>query len=105
MQEVIHRSDYIGIIMEYCPYGDMFGLMKMINHNLSLAKKKKQIMIYYLSQILCALDYLHDMGIVHRDLKVCISCIIYSPKILLLAQTLKLGLLILELPKLLINTS
>lgn len=68
--EAIYRSDYIGLILEYCPYGDIFSLMKRVNHSVSLAKKKRNIMVYYLSQILNALDYLHSLGVVHRDLKV-----------------------------------
>lgn len=67
--EIIHRESYIGIVLELCPFGDLFNLMKAINKKIDLAKKKRKIMIYYLAQILETLDYLHSFKIVHRDLK------------------------------------
>jgi serine/threonine protein kinase len=57
-------------VLELCPHGDIFTLMKNVNKKLELAKKKRKIMIYYLAQILEVLDYLHAQQIVHRDLKV-----------------------------------
>lgn len=57
-------------MLELCPHGDIFTLMKNVNKKLELAKKKRKIMTYYLAQILEVLDYLHAHQIVHRDLKV-----------------------------------
>ena len=67
--EVIQHKRYIGFVLEICPYGDVFGLMRTINKHFELAKKKKKIMVYYLAQIVEVLSHLHERGIVHRDLK------------------------------------
>lgn len=70
MIKVLEKENYIGIVMELCPYGDLFQLMKTMNKNIELTKKKKKLVVYYLAQILEALSYIHEHHIVHRDLKV-----------------------------------
>jgi serine/threonine protein kinase len=70
MYNVLERENYIGIVLELCPYNDLFNLMKTISKSIELLKKKKKIMVYYLAQILEAMSYLHSNQIIHRDLKV-----------------------------------
>jgi serine/threonine protein kinase len=52
MFDVIQTPKYIGIVLELCPFGDIFGLMITINKQFELAFKKRKIMVYYLAQIL-----------------------------------------------------
>jgi serine/threonine protein kinase len=52
LHDIIRNNKYIGLILELCPYGDVFQLMRSVNRHLDLAIKKKKIMIYYLAQIL-----------------------------------------------------
>lgn len=52
MHEVIERDNYFGIVLELCPFNDLFNLMKTINKSIELLKKKKRIMVYYLAQVL-----------------------------------------------------
>lgn len=52
MHEVIERDNYFGLVLELCPFHDLFNLMKTINKSIELLKKKKRIMVYYLAQVL-----------------------------------------------------
>ncbi len=70
MLEVLEQANYIGIVMELCPYGDLFQLMKTISKSIELLKKKKKIIVYYLAQIIEAVSYMHSKHVIHRDLKV-----------------------------------
>ncbi|KAE8675890.1 Protein kinase PINOID 2 [Hibiscus syriacus] len=58
-------SHYSCLVMEYCPGGDLYVARQRQpgkRFNLSSAK-------FYAAEILLALEYLHMMGIVYRDLK------------------------------------
>jgi serine/threonine protein kinase len=69
LREVVQAPQYIGLVIELCPFGDIFSLMRCINRQIELAVKKRAILTYYLAQILETLEYLHGQHVVHRDLK------------------------------------
>ncbi|XP_031263504.1 protein kinase PINOID 2-like [Pistacia vera] len=58
-------SRYSCLVMEYCPEGDLLTvLQKQPRQRLSVASAK-----FYAAEVLLALEYLHAMGIIYRDLK------------------------------------
>jgi serine/threonine protein kinase len=67
--ETIEKEQYFHEILDYCPYGDVFKLILKLNNNINLVRKKKEIMKFYLAQILEALSYLHKQHVIHRDFK------------------------------------
>lgn len=67
--ETIETEEYISQVLEYCPLGDLSKVMKKVSKSIELALKKREIAMFYLSQILETLSYLHSKGIMHRDLK------------------------------------
>ena len=58
------NADYIFIVMEYIPGGDLSEYMKKNNYNFE--EERVSEIIY---QITLGLKYLHHFGIIHRDLK------------------------------------
>ena len=64
LYDIFENIDYIYIIMEYCPGGDLFTYLK--ERNFQLKEDKVVIIIYKLCK---ALYYVHSYGIAHRDIK------------------------------------
>ncbi|KAL5209362.1 hypothetical protein ABZP36_004985 [Zizania latifolia] len=58
-------QDYSCIVMEFCPGGDLHSLRhRMPGRRFPVASAR-----FYAAEVLVALEYLHMMGIVYRDLK------------------------------------
>jgi len=55
-------KEYSAIVMEYVPYGDLFGLVSQRPFSEKLART-------VFKQILSAIKYLHGQGLAHLDLK------------------------------------
>jgi SNF-related kinase len=64
-------KEYSAVIMEYMPYGDLFGLVSQRHFSEKLART-------IFKQILSAIKYLHDQGLAHLDLK--LENILVDPK-------------------------
>lgn len=61
------HTDYIDILMEYAAGGDLQSLLDLSRARHSLISEKD--IWQYAYEILSALDYLHEKGLVHGDLK------------------------------------
>ena len=63
MQWAFQTSTHIYMVMEYCPFGDLACVMK------SFTKLTENTARIYISEIILAIEYLHSVNIVYRDLK------------------------------------
>jgi tRNA A-37 threonylcarbamoyl transferase component Bud32 len=54
---------HIYMVLEYCPYGDFTNIL---NYYKKINESKAKI---YISQVILAIEYLHSLNIVYRDLK------------------------------------
>ena len=64
LYDVFENIDYIYIIMEHCPGGDLFSFIK--SRNFMLKEEKVVVIMYKLCK---AVYYVHSYGIAHRDIK------------------------------------
>ncbi|RHZ87849.1 hypothetical protein Glove_29g2 [Diversispora epigaea] len=61
--DVVENSNYIGIVLEYIPGGDLYDYVDRKHH----LDEAEACQIF--KQLIQGVDYLHQMNIVHRDLK------------------------------------
>ena len=64
LYDIFENLDYIYIIMEYCPGGDLFSYLQ--KRNFILKEEKVAIIMYKLCK---AVFYMHSYGVAHRDIK------------------------------------
>lgn len=62
MYGYFHDKKNIVVMMDYAPYGDLYGVMK--KNNLTEEQVKK-----YMLQMVKAVHYLQSLNIIHRDIK------------------------------------
>ncbi|XP_004238243.2 probable serine/threonine protein kinase IRE4 isoform X1 [Solanum lycopersicum] len=55
--------DYLYLVMEYLNGGDLFSLLKKVGC------LEEDVARTYVAELVLALEYLHSLGVVHRDLK------------------------------------
>lgn len=65
MYNTYQDNKFLYIIMEYCSGGEFFRFLKSQPCGRLSEKDAK----FYISEIITALEYLHDIGVVYRDLK------------------------------------
>ncbi|XP_022944694.1 serine/threonine-protein kinase UCN-like [Cucurbita moschata] len=58
-------DEFLGWALPYCPGGDL----NVLRHRQMDRVFSPAVIRFYLAEIVCALDYLHSLGIVYRDLK------------------------------------
>ncbi|KAJ8081011.1 Protein kinase of the Mitotic Exit Network [Marasmius tenuissimus] len=59
----VKTRDFLYIILEFCENGSLHGILKRFG------KFPESLVAVYISQILEGLVYLHDQGVIHRDIK------------------------------------
>ena len=77
------ENDHLHILMEYAIYGDMYKALKD-----QRAKKKyiaEKDLWDYSYQILRAVQYLHKVGVIHRDIK-CLNIFLSENKVIKLGD-------------------
>ncbi|OTB00843.1 hypothetical protein M426DRAFT_15069 [Hypoxylon sp. CI-4A] len=59
----VKASDCLNIILEYCENGSLHSICK------AYGKFPENLVGVYMTQVLQGLQYLHDQGVIHRDIK------------------------------------
>ncbi|KAJ8077634.1 Protein kinase of the Mitotic Exit Network [Marasmius tenuissimus] len=59
----VKTGDFLCTILEFCENGSLYGVLKRFG------KFPENLVAGYVSQILKGLVYLHDQGVIHRDIK------------------------------------
>ncbi|KAG8761646.1 hypothetical protein FRC14_000030 [Serendipita sp. 396] len=59
----VKTNEYLNIILEYCENGSLHNICKRFG------KFPESLVAVYISQVLHGLVYLHDQGVIHRDIK------------------------------------
>lgn len=63
MSEVVYSEDHVFVVMELCKLGDLYGFLS------ERGRIDEETAYKIFKQILTGVEYLHNRGIVHRDIK------------------------------------
>eukprot|EP00177_Eucheuma_denticulatum_P001838 GFKZ01003282.1.p1 GENE.GFKZ01003282.1~~GFKZ01003282.1.p1 ORF type:complete len:1027 (-),score=143.03 GFKZ01003282.1:1309-4389(-) len=65
------KSDYLDIVMEYVEGGSLHGIVQLLRKSLDKGSKvfEENVVADYVRQVVLGLRYLHQQGVVHRDIK------------------------------------
>eukprot|EP00927_Polykrikos_kofoidii_P067269 TRINITY_DN6277_c0_g1_i1.p1 TRINITY_DN6277_c0_g1~~TRINITY_DN6277_c0_g1_i1.p1 ORF type:complete len:505 (+),score=75.58 TRINITY_DN6277_c0_g1_i1:128-1642(+) len=66
-RESFHEDGWLCIVMDYCEGGDLADKLKKLRHS-GKSLSQDQVLRWF-TQAILALKYIHDMHILHRDLK------------------------------------
>lgn len=64
--DAIRSDDHLNIVLEYVENGSLSNMMAKL---LKRGHVEEQLVAVYTSQILEGLRYLHEQGVIHRDIK------------------------------------
>ena len=59
----LQNDDFLYFVMEYMNGGDMGSLLK------EMGSLEEKVAKFYLAEIVCGIEYLHSINIIHKDLK------------------------------------
>jgi len=59
----IYADKFLYIVLEYVEGGSLFDIVK------AFGPRSEKVVVKYMKQILLGLEYLHNQGVVHRDIK------------------------------------
>ena len=70
LYETFVDEDNVNFVFEYLPGQDLFWILSN-EHNLKLGEnqRRKDWVLFYCAEILCAIDTLHSRNIIYRDMK------------------------------------
>jgi serine/threonine protein kinase len=69
MQYAFQTDEKLFFVMEFVQGGNLDGYVRILHYNKQLQKKAEEIIILWAAEIIVALEHLHQLGIVYRDLK------------------------------------
>lgn len=61
--ETLSKDNYMGVVTELAPYGDLFSFIATVHAHPQLSERKYKIATFYVAQALEIIDYLHEQGI------------------------------------------
>lgn len=61
--ETVETDRFFCIVLEYVEHGDLLFYLKMFGQS------TEQLVATFIIQVLCGLQFLHEEGIIHRDIK------------------------------------
>lgn len=71
--ETVDQSDspYLDIVMEYVEGGSLFSMVDSIRRSLDVGKfvLEETVVAHFVHEVVLGLQYLHQQGVVHRDIK------------------------------------
>ena len=68
----LQTDTHLHFVMQYCEGGELYGLL----HAQPKKRLREAHVRFYGAEVLAALQYLHLLGVVYRDIKVCVCWLV-----------------------------